>query len=249
MVLLHGLRAYGHWFDDFADVAKPSFRLLAPDQRGRGESDWAPDRQYSTDAYVADLAAFADALIEGPFILGGHSMGGANAINYTAAHPDRVKALLILDTAPELNPVGLRRIQSEVAATPAGFDNWDQAEAFLRALQPRASDRQIKTRLRWMLKESPQGKIVWRLDPAIFESQKPANSPEKNWALLKSIACPTLILRGANSDIVTAEIADRMQRVIAGSRRAEIPGAAHMVVEDNPAAFNEAVMTFLQTVG
>lgn len=248
LVLLHGLRAYGHWFDDFAEVARRDFRVLALDQRGRGESDWAADGRYDTDAYVADLAALVDSLIDGPFILAGHSMGGVNAINYTATHPDRVAALLILDTAPELNPAGLQRIRAEVAATPAGFKTWAQAEAFLRELHPRLSDQQIKTRLRWMLKDSSSGIIEWRLDPAIFGLQKSTNTAEQNWALLGRITCPTLILRGERSDIVSMDIADRMQNVITGSWRAEILGAGHMVIEDNPEGFNAAVTAFLESV-
>ncbi len=135
-VLLHGLRAYGHWFDDFSEIAKSSFRIIAPDQRGRGESDWAPDRDYATDAYVADLEGVANTLIEGKFVLASHSMGGGNAVSYAASHPNRISALLLLDYAPESNPVGLQRIKSEVPETPKDFGTWNEARSLLRHLPP-----------------------------------------------------------------------------------------------------------------
>ena len=204
IVLLHGLRAYGHWFDEFADVAKNHYRLLALDQRGRGESEWSKDGHYNTDAYVADLEGLVDATVPGKFILAGHSMGGRNAVHYAARHPDRVAALLILDSAPESNPVGLRRIQGELAETPKEFDSWKAARAFIRRLHAKPSEQHIDTRLHWMLKEDPNGKIVWRLDDAIF-TQKVAPDPhERTWALLGQIKCPTLIVRGDQSDVTSA---------------------------------------------
>jgi esterase len=158
IVMLHGLRAYGHWFDEFADVAEQHYRLIALDQRGRGESDWAKDGAYTTDAYVADLAALADQLQLGRFVLMGHSMGGTNAINVTARYPQKVSALIIIDSAPEIDPRGIQRIRSELAQTPKSFATWDEARTFIRRLHVRPSDRHIATRLAWMLKEVAPGR-------------------------------------------------------------------------------------------
>jgi len=60
VVMLHGLRAYGKWFEEFAEAAETDFFMIAPDQRGRGSTDWATDGKYDTDAYVADLLQLAD---------------------------------------------------------------------------------------------------------------------------------------------------------------------------------------------
>lgn len=249
MVLLHGLRAYGHWFDEFAEAARDRYRLLALDQRGRGESDWARDGDYTTDAYVADLEAFVDALKLERFVLGGHSMGGTNVINYAARHPDRLAALLILESAPELDPAGIGRIRRELAATPRDFDSWEAARAFLRTRHERPSDEHIRTRLRWMLKETPDGRITWRLDPAIFDPRLTPDPPARTWARLDKIRCPTLVVRGGLTDLVTVETVERMVATIPGSRWVEIPEAGHMVLEDNPPAFNAAVMGFLDPLG
>ena len=244
IVLLHGLRAYAHWYDDFAEAAKDRYRVIAQDLRGRGASEWAKDADYSTDAYVRDLEGLTDHLGLSRFILGGHSLGGVIVANYAARHPDRVAALLILDMSPDVNPAGIQRIRRELGETPEEFASWDQARAFLRRLHPRASDENLRTRLEWMLEEKSDGKIVWRFDGEI-RKPRALDPPERTWTAFKGIRCPTLIVRGALSDIVALESAETVVKTIAGSRRVEIPEAAHMVAEDNPKAFNAAVLEFL----
>jgi pimeloyl-ACP methyl ester carboxylesterase len=244
IVLLHGLRAYAHWYDDFAEAAKDRYRLIAQDLRGRGASEWAKDADYSTDAYVRDLEGLTDHLGLSRFILGGHSLGGVIVANYAARHPDRVAALLILDMSPDVNPAGIARIRRELGETPEEFASWEQARVFLRRLHPRASDEHLRTRLQWMLEEKPDGKIVWRFDGEI-RKPRALDPPERTWTAFKGIRCPTLIVRGALSDIVALESAETVVKTIAGSRRVEISEAAHMVAEDNPQAFNAAVLEFL----
>jgi pimeloyl-ACP methyl ester carboxylesterase len=244
IVLLHGLRAYGHWYDDFAQAAQGPYRVIAPDLRGRGASEWAKDADYTTDAYVADLEGLVDHLGLSRFILGGHSLGGVIVAHYTARHPERVAALLILDMSPDTDPKGVERIRKELSETPEEFPSRDAARAFLRRLHPRASDAHLATRLDWMLTDAPGGKVAWRFDGEIRKPRS-LDPPERTWKAFEGIRCPTLLVRGALSDIVARESAEKVTRVIPGSRLVEIPGAAHMVAEDNPAAFNAAVLEFL----
>lgn len=245
--MLHGLRAYAHWFDEFAEAAVGRYRLIALDQRGRGASDRAPDGDYTTDAYVADLEALRAHIGLPVMTLIGHSMGGTNAINYTAAYPQHVEALVIVDSAPELYPEGLQRIRTELGLTPKRFDTLVDARAFLRGLHQRASDANIETRLTWMLQEG-EGGYVWRIDNAIFDPRLTPDPPERTWSALRKIVCPTLIVRGSLSDLVTREVVERMQACIPASRQVEIPAAAHMVIEDNPDGFNAGVLPFLDEV-
>jgi pimeloyl-ACP methyl ester carboxylesterase len=248
VLLLHGLRAYAHWFDDFAAAGQDRYRLIGLDQRGRGASSWAPDGRYDTDSYVADIQRVADALNIAQFAIVGHSMGGTNATNFAAAYPDRVSALVIVDSAPELYHVGLDRIRRELAVTPRHFPNRDAARSFLRTMHVRASDRSIETRLDWMLRTNDSGGLTWRIDPAIFDPKMTPDNPARSWGALKGITCPTLVVRAASSDLVTAECADRMVDALASGHRAEVAEAAHMVLEDNPDGFNAAVLPFLDSV-
>lgn len=246
VVLLHGLRAYGCWFEEFAEVACRRLRLIALDQRGRGNSGWAEAGTYTTDHYVADVERVAQSLGLARFGLVGHSMGGTNAIHYTAAHPSKVAALVVVDMAPEIDPRGIARIKEEVARTPASFPSRDAARAFLRTLHTRCSDRSMETRLDWMLRADADGTLQWRIDRKIFDPANRADPPDRMWTAVRSIACPTLIVRGVLSDIVADDAAARMAAAMPRAERAEIPAAAHMIVEDNPTAFTAAALPFLE---
>ena len=246
MVCLHGLRAYGHWFDEFAVVVNDRYRVLALDQRGRGETDWAPDGNYTREAYVSDVEAFVETLQLDKIILVGHSMGGLNAIHYAARHPERVLALCILDIGPEVDPAGMQRMRTELGETPTGFDSWQEAKAFLKMRHSRASEENRQTRLKWMLKEGSDGKIAWRIDQAIFDPNLKPDDPQQTWDLLNQIRCPTLIVRGGVSDVLSIETCEKMLTCIPGSQWVDIPNAGHMVIEDNPEACNAAMIEFLQ---
>jgi pimeloyl-ACP methyl ester carboxylesterase len=150
---------------------------------------------------------------------------------------------VIVDSSPELNPVGLARIARETSAMPPSFDSEAEARAYLRALHIGASERSITTRLAWALTER-DGRLVWRLDPAIFPL-KP-DPPERSWAALAAIECPTLIVRAGNSDLVTTECANRMVQALKHGEDASVPHAGHMVLEDNPGGFTEVARPFLK---
>jgi esterase len=243
VVMLHGLRAYGQWFEEFAEAAAADFFLIAPDQRGRGSTNWAQDGQYDTDAYVADLLQLADNWPLQRFAIVGHSMGGTNAINFAARYPERVSALVIVDSAPELNPLGLTRIARETSSMPQSFESEATARAYLRKLHVGASERSINTRLAWALLER-DGHFTWRLDPAIFPL-KP-DPPERSWAALAAIGCPTLIVRAGDSDLVTVECANRMVQNLKHGEGASVANAGHMVLEDNPEGFTKIARPFLK---
>src|SRR5581483_11652194 len=97
LVLLHGLRGFSGTWRALAAALAGQFRLIAFDQRGRGESDWDPGHNYYTDAYLSDLEGVVDQLGLARFGLIGHSMGGTTSYVYAARHPERLAALVIED--------------------------------------------------------------------------------------------------------------------------------------------------------
>jgi esterase len=243
VVMLHGLRAYGQWFEEFAEVVASDFYLIAPDQRGRGSTDWATDGRYDTDAYVADLLQLAERWPLQRFAIIGHSMGGTNAINFAARYPERVSALVIVDSSPVLDPVGLARIARETSSMPQSFGSEAEARTYLRTLHAGASERCIDTRFARALVER-DGRITWRIDPAIFPLRP--DPPERSWAALAAIECPTLIVRAGESDLVTVECANRMIQTLRYGEGASVSNAGHMVLEDNPQGFTEVAWPFLK---
>jgi pimeloyl-ACP methyl ester carboxylesterase len=243
VVLVHGLRAYGRWFEPVAQALQDRYWVIAPDLRGRHLSPWAADGDYSISAYVQDLSALADHCGLDRFALGGHSLGGTIIANFIEHFPDLVAAAILFDASPEADPAGVVRIRSEVARTPARFASMDEAARFLRGLHPRASEADFAIRLQSMLGEADDGGVQFRIDPACTR-QPPAPAAE-SWRAFGSITCPTLQLRGAESDILSAAHFERIGAMLPDCENVEIPVAAHMVVEDNPSATAAAVAAFL----
>jgi esterase len=142
----------------------------------------------------------------------------------------------------------LERIRKELGETPDSFASWEDAVAFLAQRHPLASPENRETRLRWMFRESSEGEIEWRIDPAIFDPNLKADSPEETWSTWEQVRCPTLLVRGGITDILTPETCNQMVELVSNSHWVEVPDAGHMVLEDNPDGFNAAALEFLKTV-
>jgi esterase len=248
MVLLHGLRGHAHSWDDVSAATCQEYHVLALDQRGRGDSDWAKDGDYATDAYVEDLAGFCQALNLDSFILAGHSMGGRNSMTFAGRYPEKVSKLIIVDVGPQGDPRGAERIAREIREVPEEFDSFEAVVEYMDKQNRFASDSVLRRRLQYSTRELPNGKIGWRYDLEIRErSRRGASGPAVDlWPVLAGIPCPTLVIRGAETDLLPLEVAQRMERELADGRLVEVPRAGHMVFEDNPDDFIAALKGFLQ---
>jgi len=251
VVMLHGIRGYAETFAGVAAALQPDFRVIAFDQRGRGESDWDPARNYYTGAYVADLDALAQALGLGRFDLLGHSMGGINAIVYAARHPKKVRRLVIEDAGPGAFEAsdGATRIRKELAATPDRFASWEAAADFMRALRPTVSEEARLQRLQNMLKPLPEGGFTWRYDHAGIAATRLNPDPARAVDLesgVRAVTCETLVLRGGRSDYLQPAMVARMRELNPRITDITIPDAGHYVHDDQPALFERAVADFLR---
>lgn len=250
LLCLHGATQTAHTWDDVAPDLAGTYRVLCLDQRGHGDSDWAPDGDYTRETQAADIGAITDAIGLSPFILMGMSMGGINSMTFTARHPEKVTALVIVDVSPEIQARGVEHIRTFVQAA----DELDSFEEFVeRAHQfnPRRSLDNIRSRLSHNLKQLPNGKWTWKYDKALrsFESGFGANPLLSLWDDVRTIRCPTLIIKGGESDILSSESAEKLQATIPNSRLAVVPGAGHSVMGDNPSGFVAAVREFLGGLG
>jgi esterase len=248
VIMLHGFGVSGHMFDEFAERMQDDYHLLALDQRGHGDSDWAEDGDYTREAFVDDLEGFREAVDIDRFILIGHSMGGLNAVSYANAHPDRVRALVLVDVGPESAKEGV----DNIVRFTRGPDELDFEEFVEMAhrFNPRRSMENIRERMRHRLKQMDSGKYTWKFD-ARFRKSEPGLrigstlSNDETWQLFRKVATPTLLVRGAESDVLTQEVAERAVREMQRTRLTVVPAAGHSVPGDNPDAFTASVREFL----
>ena len=245
LVLLHGFTGHARSWDTFARAMRDRYRVLALDQRGHGETEWA--QEYGPERMVEDVDAFVRELGLRRFALLGLSMGGRNAYTYTALHPEEVERLVIVDIGPEIVPTGAERIRTGVQARDV-FDDPEEAFRAARAANPRAPDDELRHRTLNNLMQTDDGRWTWRYDKALRSPDRPLArpAPEATWALLPRITCPTLLVRGAESDVLSRETAERMVRTIPNCRLVEVPNAGHSVPLENPSGFIAAVSEFLR---
>jgi pimeloyl-ACP methyl ester carboxylesterase len=257
MLLLHGFGNEAHLWDEFAPTVSDHYRVVALSLRGHGDSDWDPGHRYDYDAHVGDLMAVVDHLGIERMVLVGFSLGGRISMLYAGLQPEKLAGLVIVDSAPELDLRGTTRIRMEVAEhrDPA-FASVSEYETILAHNYPAASPDAIRHMAKHALKQRDDGKWVLKMDtayrgvggPQLGADEMMAREEEnvkRMWAALETLACPALVVRGAASDIMSPEVADRMvDEVIPEASLAVVPQAAHSVMTDNPSGFNEAVAKF-----
>ena len=247
VLLLHGLRGHSHSWDDVSAEFSQDFNILALDQRGRGESDWAPGGDYSSESFVADLEGFCDAVGFDSFILIGHSMGGRNSMAFAGNNADKIEKLVIIDIGPDIDPKGSARMTQEIKDVPEEFDSFEDVFAYQSKQNRFCSEPVLRRRLTYATKELPNGKFGWRYDLEIRE-QRRNNSGAKQpdlWLNLPGIKCPVLIVRGSETDTLGLETAEKMVEVLPNGKLVHVERAAHMVFEENPEGFIAALHDFL----
>ncbi len=244
LVLLHGYSSHARSWDTFARALAPHFRIYALDQRGHGETGWTDD--YSSARMIEDVAAFVRALRLDTFDLLGLSMGGRNAYGYAAQHQAKLRRLVIVDIGPEVPAGGSARIRRGALANDI-FDTPEDAYAAARAGNAIAPEAELRARTLNGLMLLDDGRWTYRYDKALRDPARPRPQPDaaEHWALLAQIATPTLLVRGALSDVLDAEVAQRMTEVMPRCTLVTVPDAGHSIPLDNPQGFIAAVRPFL----
>ena len=249
VVLLHGITGHARSWDALSRDLSADFRVIALDQRGHGDSDRAPDGDYRVATMAGDLERFVEALGLGRFALVGLSMGGRVGIAYAGdRRAARIERLCIVDIGPEIHLPGLERIRQMMAGAPERIESEEQAVEFVRRANPRMADAGLRDRVRHGLRPLAGGGFEWKYDKALREMMRQGGRRDTVdlWEPLRRITAPTLLVRGAESDVLSAEVAKRMIDALPDGRLVEIAGASHTVPADQPEAFARAVRAFLE---
>ena len=252
MLLLHGFAQTCHSWDFVALAFCDRYHVVALDQRGHGDSDWSDSGDYAPETQQEDIAGVVSEIGLRDFVLMGLSMGGRNSFTYAAAHPDDVRALVVVDAGPQNMRTGSQKIRNFVQQG----DELDSVEDFVqRVLQynPLRDPVQVRGSILHNLKQLPDGKWTWKYDkrfrqPGGRRFQQDPQMTERLWGYMESLACPTLVVRGAESDIIALDTAGGMHKRIPNGRMATVENAGHLVMGDNPSGFERAVTEFLNEI-
>ena len=247
ILFLHGGALTAHTWDLCCLALRDEFHCVALDQRGHGDTDWAPDADYSIGAQREDIRGFADRLGFDRFVLVGQSMGAINGLAFAVAHPERLSALVMIDAGPEVRRRGSSRIREFVngGAKPETLE-----EIIERALafNPRR-DRQILRRsLMHNLRQQPDGSWSWKYDRRRFQRLDHDTHLAERRRLaddLANVTCPALVVRGAESDVFHQDDAERLAKNFPDGRQVTIAQAGHTVQGDNPKDLVAALREFL----
>ncbi|HET9354972.1 MAG TPA: alpha/beta hydrolase [Sphingomicrobium sp.] len=253
VVCLHGLTRNSRDFEDLAPIlALDGRRVIVPDIRGRGRSGRSPDpRRYHPATYARDVAGLLDHLRLPQAIFIGTSMGGLIMMALAARRSRAIAAAVLNDVGPQIDPRGIARILS-YAGGAGPVATWAEAAAYARSTNavafPGHGDGEWLAFARRLFREDG-GAIVPDYDPAIATGL--AKPPSKltriaAWLAFRRLARgrPTLVVRGALSDVLTADIAERMRKAAPNIAEAVVPGVGHAPMLTEPAAL-DAVRSFL----
>lgn len=235
LVCVHGLTRCGRDFDYLAQSLAGEWRVVCPDVAGRGLSDWLRDKAlYAVPQYAADMATLIARLDVEAVDWLGTSMGGLIGMALAAQEKTPVRRLLLNDVGPVITAASLARIGEYVGRAPR-FDTLEQADAFVRFVAApfgKLTDAQWRHLTVHSVRTAADGKVEFRYDPGIavpFRQQQAAEAGKdvELWPLYDAIRCPTLAIRGAQSDLLTAETHAAMAQRGPRAELAEIPGVGH----------------------
>ncbi|XVQ15848.1 alpha/beta fold hydrolase [Spirillospora sp. CA-255316] len=249
VLLLHGGGQRRHsWHATGHRLATQGWTAIAPDARGHGDSDWAPDGDYSADALIGDLAAIVHQVGE-PCALVGASMGGMTALIGQGEQGNLGRALVLVDIVPRVEQAGVQRIMDFMSSAPDGFASLDEVVEAIKAYNPHRKRPPTTDGVRRNVRRHPNGRWYWHWDPALL---KQGDEPRRDThddrarAAARRITVPTLLVHGSESDIVSSDGIEELLALIPGAEHFAVAGAGHMVAGDDNDVFTERVGDFLE---
>ncbi|KLI63023.1 alpha/beta hydrolase [Aurantiacibacter marinus] len=253
VLMMHGLTRNSADFEPLAVHLASEYRLIVPDQRGRGLSQDDPDpANYRPDIYAGDMFALLGSLgLESPALIG-TSMGGLIALVMNAMQPSAFPAIIFNDVGPELAEEGLARIAGYVGGGTT-FESWDDAAGACAAINATAFPDFVKADWQQWAQRTcrtlPDGHIAFAYDPAIAQGFADiGDTPQADlWPLWQALGeTPVLAVRGALSDLLSPGTLGRMEELHQGPFTAiEVPNRGHAPMLDEPAALS-GITAFLK---
>ena len=227
----------------FADAG---WTAIALDARGHGDSQWDAGGDYGMSALVDDLVGVVDQLGESPVLVGA-SMGGMTALVAEGEHAPLARALVLVDIATRAEPAGVARIFEFMRSAPDGFASLEEVADAIAAYNPHRARPRSLDGLRKNVRQGADGRWRWHWDPAFLrepdEPRREAQEARLDGAA-RAVTVPTMLVRGKDSDVVSPEGAEHLQRLVPHAVVREAR-AGHMVAGDDNDVFVSQVVDFL----
>ena len=253
VILLHGGGQTRHaWGDTGKKLAEAGYHSVALDLRGHGDSEWHADGDYSIRAYKDDLVSIINEIGK-PARLVGASLGGMASLVLAGdeINSDLCTALIMVDIGIYPDPVGSDRIVSFMLSGEKGFDSLENVAKSISDYLPHRKKPKDLEGLKKNLRLKSDGRYYWHWDPR-FIRRRPGSRDRRYFDLqlkaAEKVTIPTLLIRGALSDVVTMEDVDYFLSVISHAKFVEIEKAAHMIAGDRNDIFAEEAIKFLKSL-
>jgi pimeloyl-ACP methyl ester carboxylesterase len=249
VLLLHGGGQTRHaWAGTAVALARRGWRALALDQRGHGDSSWDPAGDYSRNTSADDVVDVVRALARPPVLVGASLGGIASLLATHRGEGDVAAALVLVDIATRMEPVGVERIFAFMQGHPDGFASLEEAADAIAAYNPHRPRPKDLSGLRKNLRLGDDGRWRWHWDPAFMASRDPAEPPREHRdadLAAEALRIPTLLVRGRMSDMLSEEGVRVFLGQVPHAKYADITDAGHMVAGDRNDVFCDAVLDFL----
>lgn len=248
-LLVHGGGDGAFVWDLFAPILANRYTTIAVDLRGHGDSGWDPNRRYEMNGHLSDLINVIDRSRVDRLVLVGHSLGAHIAIRLYPTFATRIAASVLVDYAPELNSQGIEHARALMSESLRFYPTVDHYTEWLKSTRHLAALRTLERMASRSLRRVGDG-FRPKLDPAILDAF-PRTTPDEAhllWDLLEKQNCPTLVVRGAGSAVLSQPVANRLAKVLPRGELATVNAAGHSVMLDNPAEFERIVIGFLDRV-
>jgi pimeloyl-ACP methyl ester carboxylesterase len=250
VLMLHGGGQTRHaWHATARSLAGAGWRAITVDLRGHGESTHPRPPAYAIEDFAADARALISAVADAPVVIGASLGGIAGLLAITEPPAAPAGGLVLVDVAHRFQPRGGRRIVSFMQEHPDGFASLADAAAAVAAYLPHRARPAEQTGLRHNLRRDGR-RWKWHWDPEVLTQARPlihdqAQLSERLTKAARRLRQPCLLVRGAESDVLTAGVAHEFIDLAATATLAEVPRAGHMVAGDNNAAFTAAIGAWL----
>ncbi|MDP5239903.1 alpha/beta hydrolase [Uliginosibacterium sp. 31-16] len=239
LICVHGLTRNGRDFDALAQTLSRDYRVICPDVAGRGQSDWLDDgAAYVVPIYMQHMVTLIARMGVARVDWVGTSMGGLIGMGLAALAHSPIRRLVLNDVGPLINAQAICRIGEYVGRAPR-FESIEAAEAYVRGISAgfgALSDAQWRHLTLHSLRQDGDG---WRMgyDPAIGDTMRSTlgNANVNLWSVYEQIHCPTLVLRGAESDLLGAATVAEMSRRGPCAESVEIAAVGHAPMLMDPA--------------